>query len=517
MGGFSMSIEHHDNTYYQKLSNKLAAIGIQLSAEKNMDAMLNTILDESMSITSSDAGSIYITEGNCLVFSIAKSNSRDIPFKSFKLPIDTRSIAGSCAFYKSSYVFNTMAELPQKLGINHNTSFDESIHYKTMNMLVIPLKNLKDEVLGVMQLINKKRDPLVILKETESFKAHIVPYSSEEEHMIASLASQAAILIERNVLYEEIKHLFTAFIESMVTTIDQRDPVTAGHSIRVASYAVALAKAISESKALPFAAITFTEEDIEQIYYAGLLHDIGKIGIRENILLKCNKLSDAELETILYRLRFILKDIEVKKLMQRASDSDLFLESKLPDFMESIQQINQKGFLDDASLAQLTEFGLQVYSPMDGASIPLLTESEFGYLSVRKGNLTTEERKFMENHALMTYEAIKDIPWSANLSQVPLIARSHHEKLDGTGYPYQMTAIGLPLEAKILTIVDIFDALTARDRPYKPAMPLDKTLSILQEEAELNHIDSNILDVFIDSACYEPIYHSSNSKGANDQ
>lgn len=500
-----MDYEHNIENL-ESLVDNLSNIGIQLSAEKDTDKLLNTILDESMKITNADAGSIYLSDGESLIFSVTKSNSRSIPFKSFKLPINTCSIAGSCAYNKCAYNFTSMTELPEKLGITHNSSFDESINYRTMNMLVIPMKNLKDEILGVMQLINKKKEYSITLADPVTFDDYIISFTSREQQIISSLASQAAILIERSDLYDEIKHLFTSFIESMVTTIDQRDPATAGHSIRVANYSVALANAVSKSKFDIFETAFFDDESIEQIYYAGLLHDIGKIGIKENILLKQNKLTDDAFNALVYRLKFIEKDILLKSKTSACSDIENKLLIDMPSFLEELANVNKRGFVDNDTISKLQDIAKIDYVSTDNENIPILTEFELINLTVQRGNLTSDERGVMESHALMTYSAIKDIPWSDSLKNVPTIALSHHEKLDGTGYPHKISAESLPMEARILAIADIFDALTAADRPYKPALSLEKTLSILNEEADHNHIDRNLLDLFISSKCYSEIY-----------
>ncbi|QZY55248.1 HD domain-containing phosphohydrolase [Crassaminicella profunda] len=495
----------------EKLLDRLNKIGIHLSAEQNTDKLLEMIVEESMKITDSDGGSIYIKEEKekeeYLRFKIARNYSKIFPFKQFLLPIDKKSISGFCALTGKSYNFRRVSDIPSTIGIKYNDSFDKKNNYKTINMLVIPMKNLKGETTGVLQLINKKKDYHIPLITKEDYKNHTLPFSEEEENTIASLASLAAILLERSKLYQEIKNLFETFIESMVATIDQRDPTTAGHSIRVAKYAAIFAKAVNQTTYGKYKNLYFSQKEIHQIYYAGLLHDIGKIGVKEAILLKRTKLSESELEILKYRFYYYKKELEYKKLSHIISEEEKQIFDEIDQYYIFICNLNTKGFITNDEIKILEKISSITFKDIDGKIKNLLNQSEYNQLTVKRGNLTKEQRVMMEYHPSYTYEILKSISWGKDLEKVPLIAAAHHEKLDGSGYPKGLKEDEILIPSKILAIVDIFEALTAKDRPYKKALPLDKTLKILQKEAKQHHLDKDLLEIFIHKKIYEEDIH----------
>lgn len=504
----------HENSYYlhkinrlESLLNRLNNIGIMLSAEKNTNKLLEMILKESMEITCCDAGSIYVKfekdESFFLKFQATKNNSREFPFKEFHLPINTHSISGSCAYTGKSYNFKNMEDVSNVLGLQHNDHFDKQIHYKTVNMLVIPMKDFSGEIVGVLQLINKKTQYDIFLDSLEDFDAYIVPFTKEEEEIILSLASQTAILLERSKLHEEIQHLFECFIESMVTTIEQRDPTTSGHSIRVARYVSKLAKAVNEVNYGKYKDLCFSEPQLKELYYAGLLHDIGKIGVRERVLLKQNRLSDEELQTVCYRLHYMKKDLLLKKFQEQISQEEEQHLHALDHYCTFLCSINQKGFITDDEENLIRTIASITFTDYDDTVKNLLTENEVTQLIVKRGNLTDEERNQINLHVSYTYRVLKDIPWIKAMRRVPEIAAAHHEKLDGTGYPSRLTEEHISIQSRMLAIIDIFEALTAVDRPYKAAMPVDRALKILEEEAQHHHLDPDLFQIFMQEKVFE--------------
>lgn len=522
----------------ETIIQRLNSIGIHLSTQTNSDELFSFILEECMKLTKSDGGSIYIKKkvGDqfFLEFSYTKNISKDFPFTKFMLNLDKNSLAGYSGFTGEICNFESM-EMTERIGLTHNKKFDEENDYHTCNMLVVPMKNFSGHVIGVMQLINKKDCYEQILDSDEAFCTHTMPYTKDEEDLISSLTSQCAILLERNSLLDDIRKLFKTFIESLVTSLDQRDPVTAGHSSRVAGYGVCLAKKVDAAKSGPFTDTTISAEDLKTLYYAGLLHDIGKIGVKESVLLKRNRLTDDAIDSIRHRCQvlkynllydaqaftkdeiadildtfsfiahreaLLMIDDNEKKMRKFIKDNAELITSKL---FETIETINTSGFLPEENEHFLKLAAYIYYFNDSNQKVKLLSDKELENLYVKRGNLTDDERAMMNNHALFTYEVLKEIAWTDGLSQVPYIAATHHEKLSGKGYPWGKTHTEIPFFARILAIADIFDALTAKDRPYKPALSIEKSVSILREDASHHHLDHDLVELFIEEKAYEDL------------
>ncbi len=499
--------------FLESIVSELTQIGIELSAEKDVDKLLEKILINCMDITGCDAGSLYFKElcddgESCLRFRYTQNRSKQFPFKSFTLPINKNSIAGACAYNGSLYNLKTMNESYEKIGIRHDGSFDKSMGYKTANMLVIPMKNYGGEVIGVLQLINKKRNPKEIFDIPETIPQKTVPFLDKEAEIIESIAAQAAILIERSQLFDEIEDLLESFTVSLVTALDQRDPITAGHSKRVTSYALSLAHKVNEVAYGPYADIRFSEEEYKEMYYAGLLHDVGKIGVREFVLMKRNKMEDADIRALLFKYKWIKNHLMLKGKSEALTEDEQTILENIDDYYLFVEDVNKRGFMPDELLEKLQVIGalsLFVGEDADGEleEVKLLTEHELESLSIRKGTLTQEERAMIESHARFSFEILSGIKWTRELKNVPIISAAHHEKMNGKGYPQGLTADQMPLQARMLAIADIFDALTAKDRPYKPAIPIPKSLDIIKEEAERYHLDPDLVDIFITEKAYD--------------
>lgn len=471
------------------------ALGLRLSAEKDNMTILNTVLSHIMSMTCCDAGSIYIKEDSLtvpqLIFKVTANNSISFPFKEFSLPIDENSIAGYCALTGQAFNFATMEEVKDQIGITYNPYFDEQIGYRTCNMMVLPIKDLDKNTVGVVQLINKKTSPHFTLGNDEDCLSNITAFTQEDEYLVEVLTTYAAILYERNTLTEEVKTLLDSFIKGMVTAIDQRDPITSGHSFRVAKYAQQFAMALHNTTSGAFESISFTDSDILCIYYAGLLHDVGKIGIKEDILLKRFKLTEHHLEAIKHRLMTLY-----------IQQPELPIDPR--EVFTHIKRINKSSYTPDEDIHFIHTLSQYTYLDMiSNSTLPLLTKEEIDYLTVQKGNLTANERLSMEKHVENTYSILKNILWGKKMNRLPKIAAGHHEKLDGSGYYKGLMANEICLESRILAIVDIYEALTAINRPYKPAMPIDKALSILEMEGQQGKLDQDLVDFFIDNKLYE--------------
>ena len=488
--------------------DQLSEISIKLTAEKNVDRLLELILDESIRVSGSDAGSIYIIESRDgirqLVFKYTNNLSVPFPFRSFSMPIDQNSISGSCAMTGSIYNFRNMGDSVALLGIRHNQSYDQEYGYHTCNRLVIPLKNYTNDIIGVLQLINKKIDPSYRFKPyADDFASHVRPYTFQDERIVSALASQAAILIERSILFNDIELQLHSFIESLVTALDARDPITAGHSKRVTQYAMRLAQCINRMEFGPYANIQLTTDELDELNIASLLHDVGKIGVREQILMKRNKLSDEGMAALQARLGWMEALFELKRLKGILTPEEEAVEAGLDACRRLFEEINASGFLDPEHRERLEAAHRVVFRDLAGREYRLLGDDEYRNLIVPRGNLTEAERNEINSHVNKSFDILSEIRWTKNLQLVPALAGSHHEKPNGSGYPHGFRRDQLDIRARIMAIADVYDALTAQDRPYKPAIPVDKSLAILREEGTRNGLDPDLVDLFIEMKAYE--------------
>jgi HD-GYP domain-containing protein (c-di-GMP phosphodiesterase class II) len=503
----------------------LNKIGVALSTERNTDTLLELILTKSREITCCDAGSLYLVEEGAegakhLVFKLTQSDSHSVPFRQFTLPIDTRSIAGYAA--ATGRILNIKdAYRIRNLPFRQNREFDQKFGYRTKSLLVVPMKNQKDEVIGVLQLINAKRDAGVKLVSPEVVHREVVPFSQRSQELAASLASQAAVALENNLLYRDIQNLFEGFVKASVTAIESRDPTTFGHSERVAKLTVGLAEAVDRSDTGPYKDISFTHQDIQEIRYASLLHDFGKVGVREEVLVKAKKLYPSQLELIRKRFQYIHKVLELdgyrKKLdyvvrhgnqayeqpfaeIDTAQEREL---QQLDDFLKHILQANEPTVLPERTSEKLIEVAGWTFQDPSGPTEPLLAPEELRFLTIPKGSLDPDERVQIESHVIHSFRFLSQIPWTKELKSIPEIVKAHHEKLNGTGYPYKMKAEEIPFQSKMMTISDIFDALTARDRPYKRAVPLERALDIIGQEVKSQLLDPVLFQLFLDAKIFQ--------------
>ncbi len=262
-----------------------------------------------------------------------------------------------------------------------------------------------------------------------------------------------------------------------------------------------LARAVNEADKGVYKDTKFSDLELKELYYSGLLHDVGKIGVREYVLMKENKLTHAQFKSIEYRFKWFIAELKMKDKLSIATDIDRYQLQKLPQWLEQIHDINTSGFLTEERKANLQEFCSQKVE-IDGQQYDVISEEEKYCLLIQKGNLTQEERMMIESHASHSFEILSGIEWTRDLEDVPEIAGAHHEFLNGEGYPHGILSDEIMLQSKILTVADIFDALTASDRPYKPAIPIDKSLNILEEEVEAGHLDAELVNLFIEKHLY---------------
>jgi len=506
---------------------ELTRIGVALGTERDLKTLLELILTQARRITTSDAGSLYLVETGDqgqkrLRFRITQTYSKpDAPFVEFTIPVDRSSLAGYTAVTGEPLVIDDAYFLPPDVEYSINRSFDERHGYRTKSMLVLPMKDHKEEVIGVLQLINRKRHAEAVLAAPADVEHQVVPYSRRTVELVTALAGQAAVAIENSRLYEEIERLFEGFVKAAVHAIEQRDPTTFGHSGRVANMTVGLASVVDRAEDGAYRAVTFTREQIKEIRYAGLLHDFGKVGVREQVLIKAKKLYPLQLDLIRQRHHFVKRTAEREFWRKRAE----FLESHdrkdyapflraleeeharemvaLDGFLDAVLSANEPTVLPGGRFEALLQVARRTYEDPTGRPHPYLTEEEMRYLTIPKGSLDETERLEIESHVTHTYRFLQQIPWTRELQDIPMIAYGHHEKLDGKGYPRRVTGEAIPIQTRMMTISDIYDALSAADRPYKAAVAPARALDIMADEVRAGQLDQELFRLFVDGKVFE--------------
>jgi len=508
---------------------ELTRIGVALSTERSYDVLLEMILSEARRITQSDGGSLYLVEGRDspnprLRFKLTQSDTlTSTGFVERTMPIDHASQVGFVCSTGEPLVIDDVYFLPPDVEYSFNRSFDERNNYRSRSMLTVPMKNHREEVIGALQLINRKRDATAKLATPEDVQAQVVPYSRRTVEIVSALAGQAAVSIENSLLYEDIERLFEGFVTAAVTAIEQRDPTTFGHSGRVATMSVGLAELVDRSAEGLFRSVNFTREQIKEIRYAGLLHDFGKVGVREQVLVKAKKLYPPDLALLRSRYGFIKRTAESQYHKARAD----YLEARgregyedylsqlegryrreiegLDKFLRTVLSSNEPTVLPEGSFEELLAWAERRFLDIEEREQPYLSDDEVRYLTIRRGSLDEAERLEIESHVTHTYRFLYQIPWTKELAQVPNIAYGHHEKLNGSGYPRKVLAPEIPLQTRMMTISDIFDALTAADRPYKRAVPLQRALDIMHGEVNTGMLDGDLLRLFVEGRVFEKL------------
>lgn len=505
---------------------RLIEIGISLSSERNIGRLLDKILLQACEVTTADAGSVYIirkseSDERVLHFSNTLSHSLNVDFNEFTIPIGLDSIAGYVALTGESLLLEDCYCIPKRYQFSINKSFDLSNNYRTMSMLAVAMRNQKDEITGVIQLINRKLSSELILSSPQAVEKHVLPFDERNCNLIEAVASQAAVALENYQLYRDIENLFEGFVQASVTAIESRDPSTCGHSERVATLTVDIAEKVNRVDTGPLRKLKFNESQIKEIRYAALLHDFGKVGVQESVLLKAKKLYPEHLMII--RQRFNLARQVFRRLNDR-SKLELALENGRQKYLDRFREIdnatreriemldrylamvvsaNEPSILNKDEFEVLEEISKIIINDPDDKKFSLLETHERSVLSIPKGSLTAEERLEIESHVTHTFNFLTKIPWTNELKNIPEIAYGHHEKLDGSGYPRGVDAVVIQPQTRMMTISDIFDALTASDRPYKPAVPVEKALDILGYEVKEGKVDGELLKVFVEANVYD--------------
>ncbi len=511
---------------------ELMSISRAISSERDRDRLLDLILEKARYITGADAGSVYVMEEtedpdapSNLRFKITHNESVQADFTEFTIPVSDKSIVGNAVLRKESINIPDLYRLQpdNPWGVKHDRTWDEKMGYESHSMLTVPMINQRDYVIGVIQLINKKRKPKSRLTCAQEFEDLVIPFDKRSEELAMALASQAGVSLENALLYREVQNLFDGFVKASVRAIESRDPSTSGHSTRVADLTVGLAKVVDRSDSPLYTDVKFSRGQLQEVEYASLLHDFGKVGVREEVLVKAKKLYHPQRDLILQRFEYIRKAKESEVLaakvghllkmdkdeaMARVESLDETLAeelSKVDDVQKFLLEVNEPTVLDSSGFDALDEIACLEYMDWQGKVLPWITPEEVEALKIPRGSLTDEEREQINSHVTHTYQFLKLIPWTRVLQDVPRIAWMHHEKLDGKGYPRGIPAEEIPIQSRMMTISDIFDALTASDRPYKKAVPVEKALQILQWEVNDGKCDADLYKVFVEAEVYKKV------------
>ncbi len=507
----------------------LNRIGVALSAERDLEKLLELILSKSREITDADAGSLYLVrrlgegKGNGheqLSFELAQNDTVDVPFEKSTMPLDETSIAGYVAVTGRIVNVADAYRPPPGSPFRISRAFDEKSGYRSKSMLVVPMRDHENAVIGVVQLINKKRSPQAVLRPASLVDEEVVSFASVDEDLVSSLASQAAVAFENARLLEDIRGLFDSFVRASVTAIEQRDPTTSGHSGRVAELTVGLAESLESVATGPLAGLRLNRDQLRELRYAALLHDFGKVGVREKVLIKSKKLYYGQIQAVEQRFAFIAKSLEAEGLRRKlellsagrpaTSDELAALDAEyarrraeIERLLQAVLAANEPSVLEHDTLDSVLELAKRTFVDWHGEQQPFLSEREIEALSIRKGSLSEEERLEIESHVSHTYEFLSQIPWTGEFCHIPEITWAHHEKLDGSGYPRGLLAPAIPLQSRMMAIADIYDALVAWDRPYKRAVSVEHALAILEDEARSGKLDQDLLALFVSARVYE--------------
>jgi HD-GYP domain-containing protein (c-di-GMP phosphodiesterase class II) len=505
---------------------KLNAIGAALSKERDINRLLETILIAAKTITHADGGTLYrMTEdGKALRFEILRTDSLDIAmggttgnvinFPNLPLSRETGeandSMVAAYAAIHDKTVNIADAYTEAGFDFSGTRSFDERTGYRSQSFLTVPMKNHEGEIIGVLQLINAQ-DPLT---------RTVRPFASADQSLAESLASQAAIALTNRLLITQLEELFEAFINLINLAIDEKSPYTGGHCQRVPALTMMLADAADATNEGPLAAFKMDERDRYELKIAGLLHDCGKVTTPVHVVDKATKLHTLfdRIHLIDTRFEVLKRDAEIRalrqQLAQRGSADAAAEEATWQGYLEEVRVLDEeRDFLRKANVGgeAMKEADQQrvrdiatrhKWRDFDATEKDFLSADEADNLSIRAGTLTQKEREIINYHIVATIKMLEQLPWPKHLTKVPEYAGGHHERMDGKGYPKGLTRDQMSLQARMMGIADIFEALTAKDRPYKPGMKLSQAMGIMANFRKNGHIDPDLFEVFVRQGVY---------------
>ncbi|MBI65891.1 MAG: phosphohydrolase [Candidatus Marinimicrobia bacterium] len=504
-----------DNTSHDNLQ-KLINIGRSLSREKNINILLEKILIEAREISHSDGGTLYLmTDDNRLSFEIMHNESKNIFFGGSSAPVpdsfypvklyvdgvpNDHSVSAVCAL-KGKTIHIEDAYADKNYDFSGAKGFDQKHGYHSKSFLNVPLKNHKDEILGVLQLLNA----------TENDK--IISYSKEIISLVEALTSQASIALTNQMLIEEQKALFKSFIQLVSEALEHKDEVTGGHCTRVPVLTMMFADAINEDATGAYKKFKFTDDQMEELYVAGWLHDFGKVATPEHIMNKSTKLECLfdKINLLIMKFEILKRDKKIEfyknclnqesneKELRKKIDNDI---NQIDNDVEFLKNCNIGGeFMSDEMKERVDKIADQLIS-VENKQINILSNNEKENLKISRGTLSDKDFFIMKEHVSLSYELLNKLPYPKHLKNVPFYAGCHHEKIDGSGYPNGYKGDKLPLQARVIALADVFEGLTAPDRPYKKGYSLSKAMEILKFMVQDNEIDKDLFELFINKKLY---------------
>mgnify|MGYP001492296541 FL=1 len=513
---------------------QLNEVGAALSQTKEINSLLERILLAAKAITRADGGTLYLLEdaqdGQRLKFAIMRNETLniamggttgiDIPFYPVHLHGKDGKPNNQMVAAYAALTGNTVniadAYTAEGFDFSGTRNIDKKTGYRSKSFLTVPMRNHQEKIIGVLQLINSK-DP-----ET----GEIVPFSTGDQHLAESLASQAAIALTNRQLISDLEKLFESLIDLINKAIDEKSPYTGGHCERVPELTMMLAEAVNETSEGPLREFTMNDKDRYELKIAGLLHDCGKVTTPVHVVDKATKLETIfdRIDLVDTRVEVLKRDAELGALKKKL---DLAREGRLDemacrdelavidqDLQEALRQIDEdREFLRHCNMggevmapeaqARVRRIGTErKWNNVSGGAADFLTENEIENLTIGRGTLTAKERGIINNHIDVTIKMLEALPWPKHLSNVPEYAGGHHERMDGKGYPRRLTREQMSVQARVMGIADIFEALTAKDRPYKPGKTLSESLKILGKMRLDGHIDPDLFDVFVRRRVY---------------
>ena len=504
---------------------QLNSIGASLSAERDINRLLESILTAAKVVTRADGGTLYrVTEEGTLRFEIVRTTSlkyylggtsgNPVPF----YPIQLRNAQGqpnhsmvaAYAALTGKTVNVSDAYTEQGFDFSGTRNFDKKTGYRSKSFLTVPMKNHENEIIGVLQLINAEGPR----------PGDVGVFSPADQRLAESLASQAAIALTNRMLINQLEALFESLIKLINTAIDEKSPYTGGHCERVPTLTMMLAEAASETTSGPLAEFTMNERDRYELKIAGLLHDCGKITTPVHVVDKSTKLETIydRIHLVDTRFEVLKRDVELRALREREALSAGGASPQAHEAVrlrerDQLRQLNEdRDFLStcnvggeamrDEDIARVQRIAQYRWTDPSGRDAPFLSEEEVKNLTIRAGTLTADERKIINNHIVSTITMLEALPWPRHLRNVPEYAGGHHERMDGKGYPKGLTRAQMSVQARVMGIADIFEALTAKDRPYKKGKTLMESLEILGRFKQNGHIDPDLFDVFVRRKVY---------------
>lgn len=514
--------------YQVNLVHKFTQIGYALSAEKNIDRLLELIVDDARNFTRAEGGTLYIMSDDetALHFAIVQNTKLNIrmggtsdkitwPPVLLKNEDGSPNFANVSAYAALSGKAVNIADVYDEAGFNFQGThdFDADTGYRSQSMIVVPLKDHDNEIIGVLQLLNAQ----------DSATGEVISFSPECQQITESLASQAAVSLSNHRLINSLEVLLESFITMIASAVDEKSPYTGGHIKRVADLTLSIAASINCTTEGPYARVSFDEKALKELRMAALLHDIGKITTPEYVVDKATKLQTIHdrMEILKTRFEVLKRDREITALKGRIEELEANAPRKRPapvetghaaapeeNFSELTSDLNLllsantgDEFMAEETIVRIKEISTRTWTA-DGQTLPLLTENELDNLTIQRGTLTEAEREIINKHALVTHKMLSKLPFPRQLRNVARYAAAHHEKLDGTGYPFGLKGEEIPLQARIMALADIFEALTAKDRPYRVGKTLAEALKIMSFMAKDGHLDKDLFDLFLKEKIY---------------